>query len=90
MKLSEQKILHLSNLIYNLLKNHDALAVSDDAAVRSAIKQTIIKEDSLHSYLDNLVRKKIASYSRKIIEGTSEWELLYKKFFNEELSKRTI
>ena len=90
MRLSEQKTLHLTNLIYSLLKKHSALATNDDVAVRSAIKQIIIIEDALDSHIDDLVRKKISSYSRKIIEGTTEWELLYRKFFNEELDKRII
>jgi len=89
-RISEQKTLHLSNLIYNLLKKHNALSINDDVAVRGAIKQIIIKEDALDSHIDEFVRKKIASYRRKIIEGTAEWDVLYRKFFNEEMDKKTI
>jgi len=89
-RLSEQKTLYLSNLIFNLLKKHKALSTNDDVAVRGAIKQIIMKEDALDSQIDELVRKKIASYRRKIIEGTAEWDVLYRKFFNEELDKKAI
>jgi hypothetical protein len=33
------------------------------------------------------VRAKLASYSRGIVEGSSEWDVLYRKTFEEEMRK---
>jgi hypothetical protein len=30
----------------------------------------------------------LASYSRRLIEGSPEWDVLYRKLFEEELRKR--
>jgi hypothetical protein len=38
--------------------------------------------------IDEMVRKKLQSYSKKIYEGSSEWEIMYNKFFDEEASKK--
>ena len=37
--------------------------------------------------VDRKVRSKLASYSRGIIEGSAEWEVLYRKTFEEEMQK---
>jgi hypothetical protein len=38
--------------------------------------------------IDESVRRKLQSYSKKIHEGSSEWEILYQKFFEEEAAKK--
>ena len=38
--------------------------------------------------IDAIVRKKLESYSRKIVEKSPEWDVLYQKFFKEELKKK--
>jgi hypothetical protein len=48
----------------------------------------VIEELKAGAALDGAVRRKLESYSRKIIEGSPEWELLYKKFYHEEEIKR--
>jgi len=34
------------------------------------------------------VRRRLASYSRPLAEGSPEWETLYRKTFEEEMRKR--
>jgi len=41
------------------------------------------------SEIDRKVRAKLTSYSRGIIEGSAEWEVLYRKTFEEETRKHT-
>jgi hypothetical protein len=38
--------------------------------------------------LDQAVRAKLRSYSRPLVEGSAEWEVLYRKTFEEELRKQ--
>jgi hypothetical protein len=37
--------------------------------------------------IDRKVKAKLASYSRGIVEGSAEWEVLYRKTFEEETRK---
>jgi hypothetical protein len=39
--------------------------------------------------IDRKVKAKLASYSRGIIEGSNEWDVLYRKTFEEEMRKQT-
>jgi hypothetical protein len=34
------------------------------------------------------VRRTLASYSRKIVEGSREWDVMYQKLYDEEFAKR--
>jgi hypothetical protein len=38
--------------------------------------------------IDEAVTRKLQSYSKKIYEGSSEWEVMYNKFFEEETAKK--
>ena len=37
--------------------------------------------------IGEIVKARIASQKRTIAEGTGEWEILYKKYYNDELRK---
>lgn len=38
--------------------------------------------------IDENIRQKINSLQRGVMEGTSEWTVMYKKYFQEEMSRR--
>ncbi len=38
--------------------------------------------------IDQNIREKITSMKRDVHEGTGEWSILYKKYFQEEMSRR--
>jgi hypothetical protein len=39
--------------------------------------------------IDRKIKVKLASYSRGIVEGSAEWEVLYRKAFEEEARKHS-
>lgn len=91
MKLSEDKVNHISHLILNGIKKERlADALIDEIGVLREIKRVIISELRLDDEIDIIVRKKLASYSRKIIENSTEWDVLYQKFFNEEYNRKEM
>jgi hypothetical protein len=89
MMLSEDKISHLSHvLLRGLMKQGLVQLVEDEASIRREIKRTIVSELKIGEEIDEIVRKKLQSFSKKLIEGSPEWEVLYKKFFREEEIKK--
>lgn len=91
MRLSDDKISHLSHVIFGGLTERGLIRpTGTDAAVRKAIKQTIVKTLQLEDELNRKVQLKLESYSRKIQEGSSEWNVLYDKFLLEELEKKGL
>jgi hypothetical protein len=72
----------------------DALAVTDEVDFiedRNTIRLEIRKilEDLLNQEekIDRAARQKIESQKRTILEGSQEWDILYRKYYNEEVKK---
>jgi hypothetical protein len=89
-KLSREKIHHLSKLILNALYKNDRVDFLDEPnEVRLTIVKAIDEEMKLYDQIDRKAREKITSQKKQIEEGSQEWEILYRKYYNEELSKLT-
>ncbi|MEW6068560.1 MAG: DUF507 family protein [Nitrospirota bacterium] len=89
MMLSDEKILHLSHMLFRgLIERRLIEPLEEEGRIRSEIKRTVIAELKIGEDIDSIVKKKLQSFSRKIVEGSPEWEILYKKFFKEEEIKR--
>ena len=89
MMLSDEKILHMSHIIFQGLVERKLInPVVEDSKVRAEIKRSIIAELKIGEEIDSTVRKRLQSFSKKIFEGSPEWEIMYKKYFKEEEVKR--
>ena len=87
--LSDEKFTHLAHVILACLKNTTAARLSsDEAEVLRDIKRVVTEELAQEEELDRAVRAKLTSYSRGIIEGSQEWDVLYRKTLEEETRKR--
>ncbi len=88
MRLSREKIVRISHSLTDLLVASDDVEFVED---RDTIRQEIVK--ILQSLLkdeeqvDAEVRRKIGSQKREILEGSEEWDILYRKYYNEELKR---
>ncbi|MEJ5226618.1 DUF507 family protein [Thermodesulfovibrio sp.] len=91
MILSEEKISHTSHILFNGLINKGLIKLkTDEQEVRREIKRSFIQALKIGESIDETVRRKLQSFSKKIVEGSTEWNVLYKKFFEEEEKKRLI
>lgn len=89
MMLSEDKITHTTHMVLRGLLEKTLIALkADDSEVRREIKKTIVNELKVGEEIDEMVTKKLHSFSRKLVEGSPEWEILYKKFYEEEEIKK--
>ena len=89
MKLSREKINHLSKLILKGFLEDDRLEFfCDENDLRLEIVNILRSELEIEEDIESTVRKVIESYSKDIREGTDEWEILYNKHYNEENKKR--
>lgn len=87
--LSEDKISHLSHVLLKGLLDGGIVKIKDEEGkVRREIKRTVVSFLKVSQEIDEAVRKKMQSFSRKLIEGSPEWEVLYKKYFKEEAVRR--
>lgn len=89
MRLSREKINHLSKLIIDGLIKDDRVEFFDEENnIRLEIVKVITDLLKIDDDIDTDVREIISSYSKNIKEGTPEWDVLYNKHHNEEDKKR--
>lgn len=87
-RLSREKVNSLSKLILGFLSNNDQVEFLDDPnEIRLVIVKAIEEEMRLYESLDRKAIEKIQSQKKSIEEGSREWEILYRKYYNEELTK---
>jgi len=86
--LSREKVNFLSRQILNALYRNDQVEFLDDPnEIRLNIVKSIEEELKLYDSLDKKAIDKIQSQKKPIEEGSREWEILYRKYYNEELAK---
>lgn len=87
--MSEEKVSHLSHIILGAIKKSMAVKLTgDEAAALREIKRVLAAEMAQEEAVDRAVRARLASYARPIVEGSQEWDVLYRKTFEEEKRKR--
>ncbi len=88
MKLSREKILRLSHLILGQLDQDDGVEYfADPQEIRQNIVKMISDEMKTDEAIDGLVRRKIETQKRPIVEGSDEWDVLYRKYYEEEVAR---
>lgn len=89
MMLSDDKVSHLTHVLLKGLLDGGSIKLKDDEGkVRKEMKRAVVAFLRVSEDIDDAVRKKMQSFSRKIIEGSPEWDVLYQKFYREEAARR--
>ena len=87
--ISDDKASHLAHLMLGALKKSSQCRLTEeDGKVLREIKRVVAVELALEADIDRKVRAKLASYSRQIVEGSPEWDVMYRKTSEEEQKKR--
>ena len=91
MKLSYEKITQLSHRILGAIEALDEVEIFDEP---NSIRLEIVKilNDLLveEEKIEAAVRLRITSQKRTIPEGSAEWDILYRKYYSDELRKLGI
>ena len=88
MKLSHERCVHLSHLFAHALEDDDGVDfLRDINDVRLKMLQILEAEMLKEEEMEEMIRRKIAHQKRDIPEGSAEWELLFRKYYDEEMKK---
>lgn len=88
--ISEERQSHFAYLITNGLWEEDLVNYTDDKKAMRVSKQSV-REFSMNLVrINEKVYQKIQSLKRNIMEGSSEWEVLYSKYFKEEMIRQGL
>jgi len=89
MRLSEDRISHISHQILDGIVRGGLVepAVAGEKVLRD-IKRIVTDELRFDDEADAVARRMVQSLSRRVPEGSPEWEVLYRKYREEELRRR--
>lgn len=91
MRLSREKTVQLSHRIIDVLVTIEDLDfVEDRDTIRQeivTILQELLKQEE---QVDAEVRAKIASQKKEILEGSEEWDILYRRYYSESLKRMGV
>ena len=64
--------------------------VEDRNTIRLEVRKILEELLNQEERIDQSARQKIESQKRTILEGSQEWDILYRKYYNEEVKKLGI
>jgi hypothetical protein len=86
-RLTESRISHLAHLIIDGVWKNDLADFPNEARALAETKRVLEEFFGGEDRLDDIVRQKIQSLSRRVAPGSREWDVLYRKYYEEELRK---
>ena len=88
MRLTREKINLLSHQITEKLASIDEVEfIEDRNTIRLEIVKIINEELKKEEAIDKEAKRKIESMKKSVPEGSLEWEILYRKYYTEEVKK---
>ncbi len=88
MILSEDRQSHWAHLLTDAVWGDDIVDFNDDDQALRSAKKAIAEFVNEDVEIDRKAREKVASLKRNVLENTPEWDILYKKYYEEERVKR--
>ena len=91
MRLSREKIIRLSHQITEVLVSSDEVEfVEDRDTIRQQVVAILTATLREEEKADAEVRKKITSQKKEILEGSEEWDILFRKYYVESLKRMGV
>ncbi len=88
MRLTREKTVRISHRIIDLLVTlPDVDFIEDRDTIRQEIVTILTSLLKVEEQVDTEVRAKIASQKKEILEGSEEWDILYRKYYQEGLKR---
>jgi len=91
MRISRDKLNKLAHVVADTLAEVDECEFLEDRntirqTARGVLEKLLIEE----TRIDAAARQKISSQQRIILEGSQEWDILYRKYYNDEVKRLGI
>ena len=88
MRISRDKLNKLAHTVADTLAEIDEIEVMEDRnTIRQEARKALEKLLTEETRIDAAARQKILSQRKIIPEGSQEWDILYRKYYNDEVKK---
>jgi len=91
MRISPDKLNKLAHTVADTLAETDEVGFLEDRnTIRQEARKALTTLLAEEARIDSAARLKIANQRKIIQEGSQEWEILYRKYYNDEVRKLGI
>jgi hypothetical protein len=91
MRISPDKLNKLAHTVADTLADIDEVGFLEDRnTIRQEARKALTALLGEEAKIDDAARLKIANQRKIIQEGSQEWEILYRKYYNDEVRKLGI
>ena len=91
MRISRDKLNKLAHTVADTLAEIDQVGFLEDRnTIRQEARKALETLLAQEAAIDQAARQKIASQRKIILEGSLEWDILYRKYYNDEVRKLGI
>ena len=91
MRISREKINKLAHAVADTLAELESVYfVEDRNTIRLEARRILEHLMTEEAKIDSAARQKIENHRKTILEGSQEWDILYRKYYNEEVKKLGI
>ena len=88
MRISRDKLNKLAHVVADTLADIKEVDFLEDRnTIRQEARKALEKLPTEELKIDQAARLKISSQRKIILEGSQEWDILYRKYYNDEVKK---
>ncbi len=88
MRISRDKVNKVAHMVTDAIADMDDVDFLEDRnTIRLEVRKILEELLNQEAKIDQSARQKIESQKRTILEGSQEWDILYRKYYNEEVKK---
>ncbi len=86
-----ERLNQIVNQIMDLIMSDETVDIYEDPpVVRGKIRKIVMEALRIEEEIEKEVRRRIKKYSRDILEGSPEWNILWRRIYEDELKKRGL
>ncbi|WP_457601099.1 DUF507 family protein [Hydrogenivirga sp.] len=86
-----ERMNQVANMIRDLIMEDETVEIYEDPPlIRKRVVEILREAVKQEEEIERNVRERIRQYSKNILEGTPEWNLLYRKIYEDELRQRGL
>ena len=90
-RISREKVNKLAHAVADTLATLENVDFLEDRnTIRQEARRILEEMLAQEAKIDQAARQKIENQRRTILEGSQEWDILYRKYYNEEVKKLGI
>jgi hypothetical protein len=87
-RINRDKVNKVAHVVSDALAEMNEVEfVEDRNSIRLEVRRLMEELLNQEARIDQAARQKIESQKRTILEGSQEWDILYRKYYNEEVKK---